>query len=274
MDKATLIGILLGLFSVIYSMTSGGGSALDFIKIKSLALVFGGGFASVLISYKLAEVTKIFTVVVNAFKSKKQSPFEMIRTLVNMSHKARREGLLSLESDSESLDDPFLKRSIELVVDGVEPEIIKDFMALELMNLQNRHEKGQGLFKTFGALFPAWGMIGTLIGLIILLKQLNDPSKIGESMSLALITTFYGSIFANFICIPISNKLGLKSKEEIQLKEMIIEGILSIQSGENPRLMEHRLKTFLSPEQKDDYMKAMEEDKKSEGEKSSDEKAS
>jgi chemotaxis protein MotA len=148
-----------------------------------------------------------------------------------------------------------LKKALELVVDGVEPEIIRDSMQLELDNMGVRHGKGIALFKTMAAQFPAWGMIGTLLGLINLLKSLDDPSNIGPAMSMALVTTFYGSILANWVCNPIATKLQQSSEEEIRLKEMMIEGVLSIQSGENPRIMEHRLKTFLSPDQRAEYEK-------------------
>ena len=175
--------------------------------------------------------------------------------LVEMSQKARREGLLALESNQEQIEDSYLRKALELVVDGVEPEIIRDSMQLELDNMGIRHGKGIAFFKTLAAEFPAWGMIGTMLGLINLLRSLDDPSKIGSAMSLALVTTFYGSVLSNWICVPIATKLQELSTEEIRIKEMIIEGVLSIQSGENPRIMEHRLKTFLSPQQREDYEK-------------------
>jgi len=252
MDIATLAGILIGIVCIVVSILLDG-SLMTFYNLPSIFIVIGGGMASVFISYRMSEITKTMKVVAKAFSSKQATPEETIRLLVELSQKARREGLLALESEQERIDDDYIKQSLQLIVDGVEPDTIRESMELELENLEARHSKGQGLFKTMAALFPAWGMIGTLIGLINLLKQLNDPSKIGPAMAVALITTFYGSILANFVCTPIANKLALKSKEEIQQKEMIIEGILSIQAGENPRIMEHKLKTFLSPEQKLNY---------------------
>ena len=159
------------------------------------------------------------------------------------------------ESGQEGIKDDYLKKALELVVDGVEPEIIRDSMQLELDNMSVRHGVAIAIFKTLAAEFPSWGMIGTMLGLINLLKSLDDPTKIGPAMSLALVTTFYGSVLANFICVPISAKLQQSSEEEIRIKEMMIEGVLSIQSGENPRIMEHKLKTFLSPEQRSAYEK-------------------
>ncbi|MFZ5986821.1 MAG: motility protein A [Bacillota bacterium] len=254
MDLATLIGIIAGLVCIIGSIVYGG-SILTFWDLPSVIIVTGGGFSATIISYKIGEFAKIVKVVFKVFTGKESRPQDTIKLLVELSLKARREGLLSLESDQENIQDNFLKQSLQLVVDGVEPEVIVESMDLELENMKARHDKGAGIFKTMAAQFPAWGMIGTLIGLIQLLKSLDDPSKIGPAMAVALITTFYGSVLANFICNPIANKLSMKSREEIQEKKMIIEGVLSIQAGENPRILEHKLKTFLSPQQKQDYEK-------------------
>jgi chemotaxis protein MotA len=252
MDIATILGIAIGVISIGWTILSGN-DPIAYYDLTSIAVVLGGGIASVLISYRMSEVINVLKVVAHAFTSKRTSNEDIIRLLVRLSQKARREGLLALESEQEEIDDPFIKQSLQLIVDGVEPEMIRDCMGLELTTLQSRHERGQGLFKTAAALFPAWGMIGTLMGLINLLKGLTDAANIGPAMALALVTTFYGAILAYFICQPIANKLKVKSQEEILQKEMIIEGILSIQAGENPRLMEYKLKTFLSPKQKKHY---------------------
>ncbi|NLC68986.1 MAG: motility protein A [Clostridiaceae bacterium] len=252
MDLATLIGIIIGIVCIGIPIFTGGRPRI-FYDPSSLILVLGGGIASTLISYRVKEILKIMKVVANAFSNKESNLEATIRLLVELSQKARREGLLALEADQERIEDDFMKRSLQLIVDGVEPEIIKESLDVELENMSLRHEKGQGLFRTMGALFPAWGMIGTLIGLIKLLDSLDRPENIGPAMALALITTLYGCLLAHFICNPIANKLSIKSKEEIQQKEMIIEGILSIQAGENPRIMEHKLKTFLSTEQRAIY---------------------
>lgn len=254
MDLATLIGMIVGIVCLIWSILLGG-SIWSFWDVPSVIIVIGGGLCSTLIASKITEFAKLMKVVVKVLGGKESRPQDTIRMLVELSLKARREGLLSLESDQENIDNDFLKQSLQLVVDGVEPEVIVDSMDLELENMKARHDKGSGLFKTMAAQFPAWGMIGTLIGLIQLLEALDDPSGIGPAMSVALVTTFYGSVLANFICTPIANKLSQKSKEEIQEKKMIIEGVLSIQAGENPRILEHKLKTFLSPKQKLDYEK-------------------
>ncbi|NLL04810.1 MAG: motility protein A [Clostridiaceae bacterium] len=263
MDIATIIGIIFGLFCIIWSILINSGLR-TFYDFASIVIVLGGGISASLISYKLSEVKLIMKVVYKVFIGKETSQAKTIKLLVELSMKARRDGLLSLEAEQENIEDEFLKESLQLVVDGVEPEVIIDSMDLEIENMKSRHDKGSGLFKTMAAQFPAWGMIGTLIGLIQLLNTLDDPSGIGPAMAVALVTTFYGSVLANFICNPIASKLSLKSKEEIQEKRMIIEGVLSIQAGENPKILEHKLKSFLSPREKLEYDK-LAEDKNAEG---------
>lgn len=252
MDLATIIGILSGIAMIIIPVVYGG-DAGAFYDLMSIFIVMGGGMAATMISYRLPEMMNIFKVTLKAFKSQEEDTGKLIRMLVEFSNRSRREGLLSLENELDRIDDEFIKQAIMLVIDGVDPEIIKDTMDLELDNTIARHERGQSLFKTMAALFPAWGMIGTLIGLVQLLKNLSDPSAIGPSMAVALITTFYGSVLANLICTPIANKLSLRSKEEVAQKQMIIEGVLSLQSGESPKIIEQKLKGFLSPEQKLKY---------------------
>jgi len=261
MDIATIIGIILGLACTIISIILDG-SIESFFNIPSIFVVLGGGMASVLISYRVGEVLKVFKVVGHAFKNTSSKAIDTIALMTKLSEKTRREGLLAIESELEQIADPFIMRSLQLVVDGIESETIKDYMDMEIENMEARHNKGISIFKTMGALFPAWGMIGTLIGLINLLKSLDDPSKIGPAMAVALITTFYGSVLANFICIPIANKLKIKSDEEIHLKQMIAEAVISIQAGENPKMMEHKLRVFLMPEERDASLKKETEENK------------
>ncbi|MCX8131478.1 MAG: motility protein A [Clostridia bacterium] len=257
MDIATLVGIIFGVVCTIISILLGG-SLLAFFDIPSIFIVLGGGIASTLISYRVGEIAKVMKVVANAFQKKDNSPEPIITLIVELANKSRREGLLALEADLERIDDDFIKQSIQLVVDGIEADLVREYMELEIENMRARHAKGQSLFKTMGTLFPAWGMIGTLIGLINLLKALDDPSKIGPAMAVALITTFYGSVLANFVCNPIAGKLKLKSDEEVKQREMIIEGIMSIQAGENPKIIESKLKLFLAPDRRKIYSSSIE----------------
>lgn len=252
MDIASIIGLIAGVGVLIYGMASGGDLGA-FFDPPSIVMTIGGGLVSTILSISLEEflaLPKAFSILLS---NKQANPFDLIKSLVDLSQKARREGLLALESAGETINDDFMKKAMELVVDGVEADIIRESLTLELDNMAIRHRSMIGTFKTMASFFPAWGMIGTLVGLVILLGQLDDPAAIGPAMAIALITTFYGSVMANFVCTPIANKLSAKSAEEIRIKEMMIEGILGIQAGVNPRIMEHKLKTFLSPAQKKQY---------------------
>ena len=257
-DIGTLLGVVLGIVCIIVSILISG-SLRGFYDLASIFIVFGGAIASLLISFRLQEIAKILKVVIKAFFGRRESPGDVIRKVVKLAQIARREGLLALDTEKENVDDDFLRRSLELVVDGFDSDTVRETAELELDSLKSRHERGQSMFKLLGTMFPAWGMIGTLIGLVILLGKLEDPDAIGPSMAVALVTTFYGSVMANFVCIPIANKLGLKSDEEILRKQMVLEGVLSIQNGENPRIIEQKLKAFLSPEHRLAYDKQEEE---------------
>ncbi|NLL41740.1 MAG: motility protein A, partial [Firmicutes bacterium] len=171
----------------------------------------------------------------------------MIDILVDFAETSRREGLLALEEKAQAIDEPFLQKGIQLVVDGTDAELVRNILEIELIFLEERHRLGQKIFEQMGALSPAYGMIGTLIGLIAMLGALDNPDQIGMGMAVALITTLYGSVASNLIFLPLAGKLGIKSDEEILLKQVMIEGILSIQAGENPRIVEEKLKSFLSP---------------------------
>ncbi len=252
MDLATIIGFVAGIGVLVYGMASGGDIGA-FVDMPSIVMTIGGGLVSSIIGVSLEEFLNVIKVLPKVIKGKTTPPFDVIKGLVDLSQKARREGLLALESAGDTMQDDFMKKAMELVVDGVEADIIRESLELELDNTAIRHKSSIGLFKTMASFFPAWGMIGTLVGLVILLGSLDDPAKIGPAMAIALITTFYGSVMANFVCTPIANKLSAKSNEEIRIKEMMIEGILGIQAGVNPRIMEHKLKTFLSPAQKKQY---------------------
>jgi chemotaxis protein MotA len=171
----------------------------------------------------------------------------MINKIIELSNVARKEGLLSLEEAAAGLDDEFMKKGIMLIVDGTDPELVRGILETELVSIEGRHKQKSGFWDTLGAMGPAWGMIGTLVGLVCMLQNMSDASAIGPKMGVALITTFYGSLLANWICTPCSNKLQANNAIEIQAKEIMIEGLLSIQAGENPRVIEEKLKSFLSP---------------------------
>ena len=246
LDIATLVGIFGGTMLILVSIMMGGGLG-GFINIPSLLIVVGGTLASVLVQYPLGDVLGIMSVVRQTIMHATADPQEIVKLIVKFAEEARREGLLVLEKYIKEMDDPFIQAGLQLAIDGTEPELLRDILETEVANLEERHRKGQGIFEAFGTFAPAFGMIGTLIGLVMMLRTMKDPSSIGPSMAVALITTFYGAVLANLIFIPLAGKLKERTKSEVLIKEMIIEGILAIQSGDNPRIVEQKLMTFLPP---------------------------
>jgi len=181
------------------------------------------------------------------FKPPEIDPAEAIDKIVSLAYTARKEGILALEDAVMDMDDEFLQKGIMMIVDGNDQELVKAIMETELAHIDERHGELAATFDFIAAQAPAWGMVGTLIGLILMLLDMNDPSNVGPNMAIALVTTFYGSIIANFLALPIANKMKMISKEELLLKSVMVEGMLSVQNGENPRIIEERLKCFLAP---------------------------
>lgn len=253
MDLATIIGIIFGLAMCLYGIIeSAGVSAIvnSFWDLPSFIITFGGSISSLITSYTLKESSEALKGLKNAFRDPKLNHSEVITQIINLSNVARKEGLLALEEVAGTLDDEFMKKGILLIVDGTEPELVRGILETELNNMDERHKKVASFYETWGSMGPAWGMIGTLIGLVLMLNNLNDMAAIGPNMAVALLTTFYGSLIANWFCIPITAKLKGVNEKEYQLKEIIIEGLLSIQAGENPRVIEEKLKSFLSPSER------------------------
>ncbi|RLE11247.1 motility protein A [Candidatus Aerophobetes bacterium] len=250
MDIATIGGLGIGFFVLIVGIVIAGGvgGLFSFISISSMFITVGGSFAAIMVSNTLPKTLGLMKVAMNAIRTKPLEAGRIISMIVTFSEKARREGLLALEDDLDELEDDFLRKGIQLVVDGTDPEIIRNIMETELNNMQARHQEGIKIFEDWGALAPAFGMIGTLIGLILMLANIEDKSAIGPGMSTALITTLYGAILANLVFIPIANKLSYVNNQEILMREIMIEGTLSIQSGDNPRIVKEKLISFLPPE--------------------------
>ncbi len=246
MDIATIIGFAAGISLVAITVLLGGAPAV-FIEPASMVLVVGGTLAATLINFPLSDVLSVFTTVKNAFVHRESTPEHLIEKLVSFATVARREGILALENHAEEAGDDFLQTSIQLAIDGTAPELIKDILTTEIAFMEDRHTMGQSILTTMGAFAPAFGMIGTLMGLVQMLVALDDPSKIGEGMALALLTTLYGALLANLVFLPAAGKLKVRTTSELLAKEIIIEGILSIQSGDNPRVVEQKLKAFVSP---------------------------
>lgn len=246
MDLATLIGIVSAFALVIASIMMGSGLGL-FIDIPSAMIVIGGTLGATMIHYPLKDVLGVFRVLKNVFLSKVWSMQELIDRFVEFSRKSRREGLLALERDLWTLNDGFLSRGLQLAVDGMEPDSIREILEIEIDYQQERHRLGAEILNTMATFFPAMGMIGTLIGLIQMLRTMEDPGTIGPAMALALVTTFYGALGANLVCLPMAGKLRKRSQEETMIKEMVIAGIIAIVNGENPRIVEQKLHAFMPP---------------------------
>ena len=246
MDITTLVGIVLGFGLILGSLASGAGLGA-YIDIPSMMIVGGGSMAALLITYPLEEILKVIAVVKNAFLHKAQTPNEVISMLVDFATKARRDGILALEKEMNSIEDDFLKKGLRLAVDGTDAETIEKILSIESDFMEERHKVGYGILEDAAAYAPAFGMVGTLIGLVAMLLNMNDPSAIGPSMSVALITTFYGALLANLIFIPLAGKLKRRSQMELMLRQIMIEGILAIQLGDNPRMVEEKLISFLPP---------------------------
>ncbi|MBW1980206.1 MAG: MotA/TolQ/ExbB proton channel family protein [Deltaproteobacteria bacterium] len=250
MDIATFAGIFSAFALVLSAIMMGGGLGL-FVNVPSLMIVAGGTLGATLINYPLKEVFKVVKVVRNAFFAKQFSPAEAIANFVTLAGQARREGILALEPAIKDMDDEFARTGLQLAMDGMEPESIQAILETELEYIQERHKLGAEIFTTMGTFAPALGMIGTLIGLVQMLQTMDDPSTIGPAMAVALLTTFYGAIMANIIFNPIAGKLRTRSTEEVLAKELTIEGVMCIAKGENPRILEQRLKAFIAPKQRE-----------------------
>ena len=213
-----------------------------------MIITFGGAFFAVLASRSLSEYIAGLKSFLLIFKAPTTDVKGMIQQIIDLSNVARKEGLLSLEEAANNLDDEFMKKGILLIVDGTDPELVRGIMETELISTETRHKNKIAFWEDLGAMGPAWGMIGTLVGLVDMLYHMDDASTLGPAMAVALITTLYGSILANWICGPVSNKLKADNANEMMMKEVMIEGLLSIQAGENPRVIEEKLKSFLAPQ--------------------------
>jgi chemotaxis protein MotA len=252
-DILTPIGITFGFIMIMLAIGSKGGSegAAQFLDISSVFIVIGGLIASMLINFKMEQIKLTRKVMNEAFHKNDQRLPELIDLFIRLSERARREGLLALENELEEVDDPFIRKGILLAVDGIEPEVIHDIMNAEITAMEDRHYRGRALIEKAAEYAPAWGMIGTLVGLVMMLNSLEDPAALGPSMAVALLTTLYGTVLANLVFSPMASKLESKTEEEVFIKQVIIEGVIGVQSGQNPRILEEKLGAFLSGEVKE-----------------------
>ena len=247
MDLATLIGVVGGLILTLLSALIGGNPLYLYLDLPSFVLVILVSYILTVGCVSLSDGLGIFNIMGRAFKIQSFNEGSLVQKLMAFSEKARREGLLALEDELEDLDDEFMKKGLRLMVDGTDANVIRDLMELELSQMQSRHQEKITTFNTWASLGPAVGMMGTVLGLIGMLANLEDKASIGPNMALALITTMYGSIVANYVMLPVSSKLKLHDLRESNVREMVIEGVLSIQAGENTRILALKLMAYLPP---------------------------
>ncbi|MEM1167378.1 MAG: motility protein A [Planctomycetota bacterium] len=242
----TIIGLIIGTVLILVAMLLGG-SIGAYIDPISMIIVLGGTVAALFTSFPLPTLLSLPKVMKKTLGKLSSTPQQLLQQMVGFAEVARRDGILALEGLSDEMEDPLLLNGIKMAVDGVDPELIEAIMEADIENMLVRHEAGKGMFDAGGRFAPAFGMIGTLIGLVAMLANMEDPSAIGAGMAAALLTTLYGSIVANVIFLPMADKLNLQNEEELLLKTIILKGVMSIQAGDNPRVVEQKLKTFLPP---------------------------
>lgn len=246
MDLSTILGIGAAFGLMLMAILQGGPLTI-FINIPSMMIVFGGTAGNALVHYPFSDVFDAMNVAKKAFLHKETSINDMIVQLMEFANKARKEGILALQGAMDDVNDEFLVKAMQMAVDGQEPDTLRAMLSTEIEYIQQRHDKGAEIFLSLATYAPAMGMVGTLIGLVQMLQTMDDPAKIGPAMAVALLTTFYGAVIANIVCTPIAGKLKLRSQSELLQKTLIIEGMQSILSGENPRIMEQKLHSFIAP---------------------------
>ncbi len=244
MDVGTIIGLLAGATMLLWSILMVSDIS-PFIDVPSMVMVGGGCLCAALVSFPIQNVLAVARVIRKCFFTKLRDPRDVIAEMVKYADLARRDGILALENVATRIDDPFMVSGIQMAVDGTDPHMIETIMMSDLEAIEARHAEGKALFDNIGRYAPAFGMIGTLVGLVIMLKNMNEPKTIGPALAVALLTTLYGALVANLIALPMAEKLGRRSREEMFLKIIVIKGVIAIQQGDNPRVVEQKLRTFL-----------------------------
>ncbi|MCC7145073.1 MAG: motility protein A [Phycisphaeraceae bacterium] len=244
------LGLLFGFFGtwiiIVWALLSGG-SIIAYWDVASSILVFGASVTMMFFAFPMENVKSIFAILRQLLFHKSQAPGNLITDMVYYAEIARRDGILSLENVIKDIEDTFVVHGIQMAIDGTDPELIESVLTNELENIIDRHDQGKALFDTLAKYAPAYGMIGTLVGLVIMLRNMSDPSMIGPGMAVAILTTLYGALIANSFALPMADRLARRSAEEILNKTIILKGVMAIQSGDNPRIVEKKLMTFLPP---------------------------
>ena len=244
MDIATVIGIVVAFGLVLFAI---GDAVTGFIDVPSMAIVIGGTVGVLLVAYPLANCIGVIKIILKTILNKPADGPSIVKELVELSQIVRKEGILALESKVGDIEHPFLSKGLQMAIDGQEPSEIEDILYMEMDKLGERHQRGSDMMTALGTFAPSMGMIGTLVGLVLMLANMEDPASIGPSMAVALLTTFYGALMANIIFLPMATKLKTRSKEEVLVHEIILTGVQSLVAGENPRVMEQKLHGFFPP---------------------------
>jgi chemotaxis protein MotA len=247
MELSTSLGLLVAFGAMAASIFIDGGNPASLINVSAIIMVVGGSLGAALVAYPLKTFMSLPGLIGQSFKAPTADPHLVISHFVQLADQARREGLLSLEEEASKVDNDLIKKGIMLIVDGVDPAVVRDVLEIDNDLTARRHSVGIAMLETLGGLGPATGMIGTVVGLIGVLRNLSDPSTLGPSIAVAFTTTLYGVLLANLLWNPMSTKLRQKDKVEMITREVIVEGILSIQAGENPRIVREKLESFLLP---------------------------
>ncbi len=250
MDLGTVVGLVLTLALLLGAMAMGVGVGA-YIDIPSVLIVFGGTTGVLLVGFKMEQMKNISKIFMIAIKPPQDDVPELIKKMVDYSTKARRDGILALETDANNEENEFLKKGLSMAVDGNEPDTIRDLLEIDMDQTSERHKSNSQIFAQMGGFSGAMGMIGTLIGLVAMLLNMADPSAIGPSMAVALLTTMYGAMIGNIVGAPVANILEIRDSDEVLAKTLILEGIMAIQAGDNPRTLESKLLAFLQPKDRE-----------------------
>lgn len=250
MDLTTVLGLLVGICALLASVILEGGHISSLFSLPAFVVIGGGTLGATAIGFTLDELKTVPTLLRIAFKNETHDVAGLIAILVSFAEKARREGLLALEEDLTAIDDKFLKKGMQLVIDGTDAELVRSIMETELAFIQERHHKGASIFEAAGGYAPTMGIIGTVMGLVHVLGNLSDTETLGPSIATAFLATFYGIGFANIFFLPLAGKLKNRSAHQVLVYEITLEGILSVQAGDNPRIVAEKLEAFLAPQKR------------------------
>lgn len=250
MDITTILGVVSGISLIVVAiiMRMGGVGLKGFFDVSSMFITFGGAFAATLVNYPMKQVLGVFKIAKKVLTEREEDPAKLINQFIYFTKIAHKQGILELEKELNKVNNEFLKRGVQLVVDGADQERIRAELETEITFIRERHRAGQEIFLTLGTYCPAFGMIGTIMGLIMMLARIEDQSQIAGGMAVALLTTFYGAVAGYLLFLPVAGKLKRRSEDEIFIKEVIIRGVLSLQAGEIPSVMEAKLKAYLAPQ--------------------------